>query len=93
MADALRKLVYAGAILALGMQAASAQGGVGVSPQGLSFSPFKGPNRPPPTQEEIDRQKAIDDAYKSASKKIPDKKVNDPWATVRPAQNSAASKQ
>ena len=92
MTNALRKFVYAGAILALWAPAASAQG-VGVTPQGMSFSPFKPMDKPPPTQEEINRQKAIDDAYKSASKKIPDKKVNDPWATVRPAQNSAASKQ
>ena len=91
MAGALRKFFYAGAMLALWTQAASAQG-VGVSPQGMTFSPFKQTDRPPPTPEEVERQKAVDEAYKAASKKIPDKKVNDPWATVRPAPNSAASK-
>jgi hypothetical protein len=91
MTNALRKFVYAGAILALWAQAASAQ--VGITPEGMKFSPFKQGDKPPPTPEEIERQKAIDEAYKAASKKIPDKKVNDPWATVRPTQNSAASKQ
>ncbi len=89
MRNALWKFVCAGAIIALWTQAASAQG-IGISPQGLSMSPFKERDRPPQTQEEIEKQKAIDDAYKSATKKIPDKKV-DPWATVRPAPNSAAA--
>ena len=37
------------------------------------------------TQEEIDRGQAIDDAYKSTMKKVPDQKkaTNDPWADVR----------
>jgi hypothetical protein len=38
----------------------------------------------PKTQDEIDRGHAIDDAYKSTMKKVPDqKKSNDPWADVR----------
>ena len=45
-------------------------------------------NKPPPTPEEIEKQKALDDAYKSATKKVPDKRVDDPWATVRPAPTS-----
>ena len=45
-------------------------------------------NKPPPTPEEIEKQKALDDAYKSATKKVPDKKVDDPWATVRTAPSS-----
>jgi hypothetical protein len=32
------------------------------------------PDKPPLTPEEQERQKAIDDAYKSAIKKLPDKK-------------------
>jgi hypothetical protein len=37
------------------------------------------------TQEEIDREQAIDNAYKSTMKKVPDQKktTNDPWADVR----------
>jgi hypothetical protein len=56
------------------------------------------------TQEEIDRGHAIDDAYKSTMKKVPDQKkaTNDPWADVRgasqppsvqkPGRSSASSK-
>ena len=36
------------------------------------------------TPEEQERQDALDKAYKSATNKIPDQKLNDPWATVRP---------
>ena len=50
-------------------------------------------NKPPPTPEEIEKQKALDDAYKSATKKVPDKKVDDPWATVRTAPDSPKDKQ
>ena len=70
------KLIQAGAIIACLSGAASAQ---------VMFSPFKAQeNKRPPTQEEIDRQRALDNAYKSATTKIPEKKVDDPWATVRP---------
>jgi hypothetical protein len=38
------------------------------------------------TPEQIEHDKAIDQAYKSATQKIPDRNAtNDPWATVRPA--------
>jgi hypothetical protein len=37
------------------------------------------------TPEERAKQKAIDDAYRAATKKIPDQQVaNDPWGGVRP---------
>jgi hypothetical protein len=50
-----------------------------------------GGDKPPPTEEEIAKQKAIDDAYKSATQKIPDKKsAADPWATVRPNPSTAS---
>jgi hypothetical protein len=96
MRNVLRNLVYAGAIfvailapiLVLWPQAASAQ--VGVTPQGMTFSPFKQADKPPPTPEEAERQRALDEAYKSATKKVPDKKV-DPWAVARPTPNSAAA--
>jgi hypothetical protein len=39
--------------------------------------------------EERERQKKLDDAYKAATKKIPDQKSNDPWAVVRPAPTTA----
>jgi hypothetical protein len=33
--------------------------------------------------------KKLDDAYKAATKNIPDQKSNDPWAVVRPAPTIA----
>ena len=50
----------------------------------------------PKTQEEIERGHAIDDAYKSVMKKVPDQKktTNDPWADVRGSgQPSTVQKQ
>ena len=41
-------------------------------------------DKPPPSKEEQERQKAVDDAYKSAIEKLPDKKKSaDPWEGVR----------
>jgi hypothetical protein len=47
------------------------------------------------SQEEIDKEKAIDEAYKSAMKKVPDQKkaTGDPWADVRGMSESKAQKQ
>ena len=43
-------------------------------------------DKPPPSKEEKERQKAVDDAYKSAMEKLPDKKKSaDPWEGVRSA--------
>ncbi|PWT89585.1 MAG: hypothetical protein C5B56_06865 [Proteobacteria bacterium] len=56
------------------------------------------------TQDDVDREQALDDAYKSTMKKMPDQKkaANDPWADVRggsqppavqkPARSTASSK-
>jgi hypothetical protein len=45
------------------------------------------------TPEEIEHDKAIDQAYRSATKKIPDPTTtNDPWATVRPAAAAVPAK-
>jgi hypothetical protein len=69
----------AGAIVVLMTGAAAAQ-----LPMGLSLQHDK----PKATPEEIARQKAIDDAYKAATKKIPDQQqAADPWSDVRPAPN------
>jgi hypothetical protein len=78
-----RKLLLAGAALALLTGAASAQ----MPMPGISL----GRDKPQQTEQEIAKQKAIDDAYKSATKKIPDKKsADDPWATVRPNPSTAS---
>ena len=47
------------------------------------------------SQEEIEKEKAADEAYNSAMKKVPDQKkaTNDPWADVRGMSESKAQKQ
>jgi len=43
-------------------------------------------DKPPPSKEEQERLKAVDDAYKNAMQKVPDKKKSaDPWEGVRSA--------
>jgi hypothetical protein len=37
----------------------------------------------PPSQEELDRRKAVDHDYNAAMQKIPEKKNADPWGDVR----------
>jgi hypothetical protein len=52
-----------------------------------------GKDRPPPTPEEIEKQKQIDNAYKSATSKIPNQgNANDPWGDVRPAPTTTPKK-
>jgi len=43
--------------------------------------------------EERKRQKKLDDDYKAATKKIPDQKSNDPWASARPTPTVPAPKE
>jgi hypothetical protein len=81
----LRRLVCAGAIVLLITGTAGAQSNSDA--QSPLSMPFK-PKAPPPSQEQIDRQKAADKAYEAAIHKIPDKKSSaDPWGDVRPAKN------
>ncbi len=81
----LRKLIQAGAIVALVTGTAAAQDAVGIP-----LNP-----RRPSTPEEMARQKASDEAYKAAMKKIPDKASStDPWGNIRPgAPTTAKNKQ
>jgi len=44
------------------------------------------------TPEEQERQKQIDQDYKAATKKVPDQKATDPWASVRPTPTVTAPK-
>jgi hypothetical protein len=77
----LRRLIQAGAILAVFSGPALAQSALGV--------PLK-PEQPL-TQEEIDKQKAADRAYEAAVNKIPDKKSSaDPWGTIRQPSPTAS---
>ena len=42
------------------------------------------PEKEPLTEQEKERQKVIDDAYRAATKKIPDQKpATDPWGNMR----------
>jgi hypothetical protein len=53
------------------------------SPLGMPFEP----KASPPTQEQIERQRATDQAYEAAIQELPDKKSSaDPWGDVRPAK-------
>jgi hypothetical protein len=49
-----------------------------------------GDNKKPLTPDEIERQKRIDEAYRAANSKIPDKKAADPWADVRSSPGTTA---
>jgi len=91
MAKALRIFASAGAILVLTAVSASAQG-VSVDNGMMGFSPFKQADKPRPTQEDVEKQQRLDDAYKSATNKIPDQKSNDPWAVVRPSGPAPTAK-
>jgi hypothetical protein len=82
----IAKLAGAAAVIAIMTGTASAQ----LPMPSLSL----GKDRPPPTPEEIERQKQIDNAYKSATTKIPNQSsANDPWADVRPAPSAPKKKQ
>ncbi len=79
----LRKLIQACVIVTLLTEPAFAQN----SPLSVPVNPQK----PPPTKEEIEQQKAADRAYNAAMQKIPDKKSSvDPWGNIRPSSPSAS---
>jgi len=51
-----------------------------------------GGDKAPPSAEELERRKALDKAYKSATEKIPEKKpANDPWGNIRSAPGASAN--
>ena len=72
----LRKLIRAGAIVAIFVGPAAAQDSFGIP-----VNP-----KPPPSVQEIEKQKVRDRDYDAAMKKIPDKNSSaDPWGNIRPA--------
>ena len=72
----LRKLIRAGAIAAIFVGPAAAQDSFGIP-----VNP-----KPPPSVQEIEKQKVRDRDYDAAMKKIPDKKTSDdPWGVIRPS--------
>ena len=82
----LRKIALAGALIALLVGPAAAQ---------MPMPGMKMNNAPKTlTPEERAKQKAIDDAYQAANKKIPEKKVaEDPWGGIRQLPPTANSRQ
>jgi len=49
-------------------------------------------DKPAPTPEQIEKQKALEKAYKAAKEKIPEKNgAADPWGGIRPASGATAS--
>jgi hypothetical protein len=91
MGKVLRTFACAGAMLVLAAASAWAQG-VTMQDGMMGFSPFKQTDKPKPTQEEVEKQQQLDDAYKAATKKIPDQKTSDPWGVVRPTSPAPTAK-
>jgi hypothetical protein len=57
-------------------------------PMGVSL----GHDLPAPTPEQVEKQRAIDKAYKAAKEKIPEKNAAaDPWGGIRPAAGPSAN--
>src|SRR6476661_7589939 len=94
----LRKLIQAGAIVALSTTAAysqpganngnTASGSTGLSMAPNSYGPYVSP-------EERQREQELESKYRDTVNKIPDKKgSNDPWGSVRaaPAKTSSTAK-
>jgi hypothetical protein len=78
-----RILPAAAAVIAMLTGAAHAQ-----SPLMPKFSLGDGPRKLSP--EEQQKKDELDNAYKQATNKIPDKQIDDPWATVRPTPSTPA---
>jgi hypothetical protein len=79
----LRITIYATLIVILMMGAASAQ---------PNLKDIEGGQNSVRTDQEKKNDRAIDRAYQSTIKRVPDteKKTSDPWADVRPAPPAAA---
>jgi hypothetical protein len=64
---------------------------VGAAAQ-LPMSMSLGHDKPAPTPEQLEKQRALEKAYKAAKEKIPEKNAaNDPWGGIRPAPGASAS--
>jgi hypothetical protein len=77
--------------LAVGAAAVLALLPVGAAAQ-LPMNMSLGGGKRAPTAEELEKQRALDKAYKSAKEKIPEKSsAADPWGGIRPAPSASAS--
>jgi hypothetical protein len=80
----LWKLIPAGSIVVVAIVALLTGSNSAQSQMSIPLNPKR-----PPTQEEIDRQKAADQAYDATMQKIPDKKsYADPWGNIRPSPSA-----
>ena len=81
-----RKLILAGAAIALLTGTAAAQ----IPMPGISLGHD---DKPQLTPEQRAKQKQIDDAYRAATQKIPDKNTAaDPWGDVRPSPTTGSKR-
>jgi uncharacterized protein YecT (DUF1311 family) len=80
----LRKTIYAALVLFLMTGAASAQ----IPTPGVHLNEDQG--KVPRTKQQQEYDKALDRAYQSATKKIPEQNKSDPWGGIRPAPSEAA---
>ncbi len=79
----LRKTIYAIVILSLMTEALPAQ----MQRPGVHFNEDQG--KQPRTKEQQEYDKALDRAYQSATKTIPEQKKSDPSGDIRPAPSAA----
>ena len=80
----LRKILFMTFILVSMTQAVSAQ----MPMPGVHVNEDQG--KVPRTKQQKDYEKALDRAYNSATKKIPEQAKPDPWGDIRPAPSAAA---
>jgi hypothetical protein len=84
----LPRLIYAGAFVLLIAGAAAAQPNTSTSQSDSKPSIPIFQQAAPPTQEQIERQKALDRDYEATIHKLPNKKTSaDPWGDIRPTKN------
>lgn len=81
-----RGLHWYSLVLAAGAAAVLALAPVGAAAQ-LPMSMSLAHDKPAPTPEQVEKQKALEKAYKAAKEKIPEQNAAaaDPWGNIRPA--------
>jgi len=85
-----RGLHWSGLALAAGAAAVLALAPVGAAAQ-LPMSMSLAHDKPAPTPEQVEKQKALEKAYKAAKEKIPEQNAAaDPWGNIRPAPGAGA---
>jgi hypothetical protein len=88
-----RKIIQAGAIIVLLLGTAYASPASAASAESRPVAPDPLTPEARKIQEERIKQKALDDAYKAANKKIPVQKPADPWGNIRPNPPTSSNAQ